>query len=908
MERLLIADVGSTTTKAVLFVKSGDWSYRRFEAPTTVEAPHEDVTVGLRAALEGLSRATGERLLAGDDPALPLLATSSAGGGLAMVVTGLIRRVTSRSAERAALGAGAILLDTIALDDGRVPYKKLGALKSLRPDILLFAGGFDGEAYSGPVFLAEIVRQADLRPKLSPEARLPVVYAGNVNARDLVEETLGDRYVVRPVPNLRPEAERENLEPARSSIHELFMEHVMSHAPGYRGLAARVSAPILPTPSAVARLLETVTAGGDERMLVVDVGGATTDVYTARGGEVFRTVSANLGMSYSLLNVVDTAGISAIHELLNIDLSEIDLLNRLGNKYLDPTRLPPSAEDQVVEWAAATVAVRHAVMEHLAVLGGAPLSRSKEELEIRALTLGRKKRRKPLDETLALAGYDVVVGSGGILSHSPREAAAEILIAALNPVGAVGLAVDSAFLFPQLGILSRSEPELAVELFHALGLTRLGTLLASRGDAVSARGERSDGGEVAGRAPAGRIERLPLEEGASADLKVRGLSVKRATALGGPCGLLLDARGRPPADRRTRFVPGHVEVPPRRDRMEVEPVVVSGALRERRELAVPGTVVVEAGERVEPDTLVARCTRTFPRPFFLRPADALDVAPSEVAAHLVKGVGDTVETDEVLARRSAGILRDKSFRSPVAGTFERLLPDGTVVLREKEEGAGELVAVQVARELDLLPRQCRPYFRVSVGDEVEKGQPVARRLTTGAAEFVKSPVRGKVARIDEKFGIVLVEPILEELAVRAWLPGRVLETTGRGAVIEGSGTRIRGSWGCGGEGVAPLAFDRLDRGHIAAIPRPRAETLDAAIRTGVAGLVVPGLDLAAVRAAEPPFPVVLTESFGAAEMGREVRDALSAHRGRPALIDGTTVLRVGVRRPRVILPDSPGVE
>ena len=313
----VIVDIGSTTTKAVLFRPAdGRWEMVRREAPTTVEAPHEDVKVGLLAALGALEEAAGERILDGDRPVRPILLTSSAGGGLAMVVTGLVKEVTSRSAERAALGAGAVVQDVVALNDGRVPYRKIEDLKRQRPDMVLFAGGFDGDAVSGPVFLAEILRQADLHPKLDASAALPVLYAGNVNARDLVRDTLGDGTLFRDVPNLRPASERENLEDARAAIHEMFMEHVMSHAPGYGALGSWVGSPILPTPSALARILETATRDSDVRMLVVDVGGATTDVFTAAGGQVFRTVSANLGMSYSALNVAEAGGFETIRQVL----------------------------------------------------------------------------------------------------------------------------------------------------------------------------------------------------------------------------------------------------------------------------------------------------------------------------------------------------------------------------------------------------------------------------------------------------------------------------------------------------------------------------------------------------------------------------------------------------------------
>ena len=120
--KLCVIDIGSTTTKAILFVKDGDWRFYRREAPTTVEKPQEDVTIGVAGALQALERDSGTTLLKDGRPCLPCFSTSSAGGGLAMVVAGLIREVTSTSAERVALGAGAIIQDVLALNDGRPLY------------------------------------------------------------------------------------------------------------------------------------------------------------------------------------------------------------------------------------------------------------------------------------------------------------------------------------------------------------------------------------------------------------------------------------------------------------------------------------------------------------------------------------------------------------------------------------------------------------------------------------------------------------------------------------------------------------------------------------------------------------------------------------------------------------------
>ncbi len=136
IESILATDCGSTTTKAILIEKGSD-GYRlvvRGEAPTTVEAPFEDVTRGVLNAVREVEELTGRRLLDGDRIISPrqgedgvdlYLSTSSAGGGLQMMVSGLVLQMTGESAQRAALGAGAIVMDVIALNDGRRPYQKI---------------------------------------------------------------------------------------------------------------------------------------------------------------------------------------------------------------------------------------------------------------------------------------------------------------------------------------------------------------------------------------------------------------------------------------------------------------------------------------------------------------------------------------------------------------------------------------------------------------------------------------------------------------------------------------------------------------------------------------------------------------------------------------------------------------
>src|SRR6267142_4400382 len=295
---ILATDCGSTTTKAILIEKRPE-GYRlvvRGEAPTTVEAPFEDVTRGVLNAVREVEELVGRRLLDGETIITPqrgtegvdlYLSTSSAGGGLQMTVSGLVLQMTGESAQRAALGAGAIVMDVIALNDGRRPYQKIRRLRQLRPDMILLSGGTDGGDIRRVAEMAEIIKAADPKARLGAGYELPVIYAGNKDAAPLVQECLGSRTALSVVPNLRPSLERENLKPARDAIHELFMQHVMAHAPGYGKLMTWTPVPIMPTPGAVGIIIEKVAKRDRIAVVGVDIGGATHDVFS-----VFRVTGS----------------------------------------------------------------------------------------------------------------------------------------------------------------------------------------------------------------------------------------------------------------------------------------------------------------------------------------------------------------------------------------------------------------------------------------------------------------------------------------------------------------------------------------------------------------------------------------------------------------------------------------
>jgi uncharacterized protein (TIGR01319 family) len=192
---VLATDCGSTTTKAILIEKV-DGVFRlasRGEAPTTVEAPFEDVTRGVLNAIGEIEELTGRTFLDGEQILTPqrddkvgvdvYISTSSAGGGLQMMVAGVVKNMSTESAARAALGAGAIVMDALAINDGRLPYQKIERIRSLRPDMILLAGGVDGGTRSHVIELAELVAAARPRPRLGLGFDLPVIFAGNTEVR-----------------------------------------------------------------------------------------------------------------------------------------------------------------------------------------------------------------------------------------------------------------------------------------------------------------------------------------------------------------------------------------------------------------------------------------------------------------------------------------------------------------------------------------------------------------------------------------------------------------------------------------------------------------------------------------------------------------------------------------------------
>jgi uncharacterized protein (TIGR01319 family) len=424
---VLTIEVGSTITKVNGFVEAVGGGFAHVAqgfAPTSVA--DGDVGIGVDAA-----RADLESRYAGSIGSPDVFVSSSAAGGLRMTVHGLTPSMTTRAAREGSLGAGAVVVMVTA---GELEDLDLAQIRRLRPTIVLLAGGVDhGE---------KVVtwRNAQRLAGLGLDA--PVVYAGNVALRGAVTELFASAGVeLLTVDNVFPEVDVLVVEPLRRRIHEVFNARIV-HAPGMARLGDLTSYEIIPTPGAVLRGAELFAeAVGD--CLVVDVGGATTDVHSVTDGSpeyqgalvdpeprAKRTVEGDLGVYVNAAHVVALDGGQ-------------EWAARMG----DLVAMPASQREvELTRWLCAR-AVEVAVRRHAAVVSTAYTPSGKK-----VLVRGKD-----------LSAVRWVVATGGALTKVPGADAALRAVCTgaghyLLPPPDARVLLDRDYLFSALGSMATVHP------------------------------------------------------------------------------------------------------------------------------------------------------------------------------------------------------------------------------------------------------------------------------------------------------------------------------------------------------------------------------------------------------------------------------------------------------------------
>lgn len=452
MSQVLLIDFGSTYTKLTAVDVAGEEILGTSRGVTTVET---DIMEGLREALAALFARTGRLNFQ------RVLGCSSAAGGLKMVAIGLVPELTAEAARRAALGAGAKLLGVYGHE---LSEYEIAEIAALRPEIILLAGGTDGGNKD------VILHNARMLCSLGLD--VPVLVAGNKSAAPQVVRQLQTAMgEVVHTENVMPRLGELNIEPAREAIRELFLRRIVE-AKGLHKAKAFVDQLLMPTPAAVLQAAELLGRGlpqeeGWGELLVLDIGGATTDLYSIAKGEpqqaavvlrglpepyAKRTVEGDLGMRYSATALLKAAGAPLLAWRAGVSEDEVDAYCRRMEKQV--AALPRTPREQAVEdalgWACAKVAAQRHV--------------------------GRLERVfSPLGEVLVQTGKDLtaverVIGTGGVIVHHPRP---EGILEGLRYEAAApeylkpkrcDCYVDGDYILSAMGLLAVEQPAAALRL------------------------------------------------------------------------------------------------------------------------------------------------------------------------------------------------------------------------------------------------------------------------------------------------------------------------------------------------------------------------------------------------------------------------------------------------------------
>lgn len=451
MKPVLLIDFGSTYTKLTAVDVEAEEILGTAASYTTVQT---DINDGLNEGLRLLEEKTGKIEYT------ECFACSSAAGGLRMVTSGLVPELTSEAAKLASLGAGA---KVVGLYSFQLTEDDIDEIRASQPDIFLLVGGTDGGNTECIVHNAEML--AAMEPKF------PIVIAGNRTAARQCQRIL-EGCEVYVCPNVMPKFGVLNIEPTQKQIRDIFLNRIVL-AKGLSKVTGLLDDILMPTPSAVLQAMELLAGGcegesGIGDLIAVDVGGATTDVYSMADGmpeqmntvykglpEPYskRTVEGDIGMRYSIKGIVEAAGLRRVAELSGLSEERVRELVDYLRAHTD--RLPNGdPELEALDHALASLAIEVAVSRHAGTL--------EETYTLMGLTYVQTGKN--------LSRVKKVIVTGGSLIHTKDTVniARHALYSPSQPTSLrpreADVLVDRTYILAAMGLLSSHYPQTALRI------------------------------------------------------------------------------------------------------------------------------------------------------------------------------------------------------------------------------------------------------------------------------------------------------------------------------------------------------------------------------------------------------------------------------------------------------------
>ncbi len=452
MKAVLLIDFGSTYTKITAVDVEKEQILGTAQSFTTVET---DIMDGLNNALAILKEQIGEIEFSQQ------YACSSAAGGLRMVAIGLVPDLTAKAARQASLGAGAKVIKTYSYELTEGDRKEID---QINPDICLLTGGTDGGNKENIVYNAQMLSKV--------EHRFPIIIAGNRNCADQCQEILRDKQTFI-CENVMPRLDIPNVEPVQKKIREIFLNQIIK-AKGLSRAQDLIQGILMPTPSAMLTAMRLLAKGtqneeGVGDLVCVDLGGATTDVYSMSFGlptigavvlkglrEEYakRTVEGDIGMRYSIYGIVDATDIMRVAELSGLREKRCrELIDYLG-VHTDVVPGENDPELEALDYGLASLAIETAVTRHAG------------HLEQYFTPMGISYMQTGKD----LTAVKTVVVTGGAIIHTKRTAqiAAHALFDPADPFSlkpkSADVYVDRKYILAAMGLLSTQYPDIALRI------------------------------------------------------------------------------------------------------------------------------------------------------------------------------------------------------------------------------------------------------------------------------------------------------------------------------------------------------------------------------------------------------------------------------------------------------------
>ncbi len=545
----LIADVGSATTTVTLYdIVEGQYRLvGHGSSQTTSGSPWYDITRGMQQAISQISDATGRTLLNDQGnllrPRRPhgvgvdeFGATISVAPPLRVLVAGLLEDVSVASARRALESVPAQEVDSFCVTDKRDRTAQFLAMLEQPIDVILLVGGTDGGADKQMTTLFDTI--AIGLGLMEDVDRPTIIYAGNADLRNSVEQSFGELTEVYLAENIRPEIDKERLDHVIGLLTEMYLAKKVGQIRGSDGLQEWSSIPVGLTPHSFVGISEFFAALYEARILCLDVGRSQLTVATAEPGDVNLLIFSDLAVG---------------EQGLGLELEqELGFLSSWSPKF-DEDSIRDYFKDKSIKQASVPLTVDSFRLEqgHLSQLVGQAIRH-----------VARSWKWEP--------GWRVpeirsLILRGSVLTNSPKPKLTILaLLNALQPIGVFEIIADKYSVLAAMGLLAPLEPEMVIQVLNSGVLDRWGWVVVPSGRSrsgdsiIEVRIESEGVDNLRMKVTHGSLEVFPLPTNRQAVVTLvpaSGIDIghgrgrtRKIKVLGASIGLVVDARGRPVPD------------------------------------------------------------------------------------------------------------------------------------------------------------------------------------------------------------------------------------------------------------------------------------------------------------------------------------------------------------------------